>query len=184
MSAEKKTSGKDVAAVEPEVETKAAPEETPKVDAPDMAMFPPIIVLLHIVAGLVLNWVAQLSFGHAWGWIGLILLGGAFTVIHMAKSLFEEAETNVIPNMPTTSIVTTGVYKYTRNPMYVGFLLGFAGLAMVADAPLMLLLTVSLFFVLDRKVIEPEEEYLADKFGEDYLSYKESVQRWIPLNAS
>lgn len=159
------------------------PTDTPKPDAPRVIMLPPTLVLQHICAGLTLNWVINdfftLSFGHAWGWIGLILLITAFTLTAWSKNLFEKAGTNVPPNKPATAIVTDGAYKFTRNPMYLSFLMGFIGLAALADAPAMLLAAIPLWYILDRHVIAPEEQYLTEKFGDEYTEYKNRVRRWI-----
>jgi protein-S-isoprenylcysteine O-methyltransferase Ste14 len=104
---------------------------------------------------------------------------GALAFAKWAIKTFKEAGTNVPPNMPATTIVTTGPFKYSRNPMYLSMLVLYAGMAMLADAPLMLLLTGGLFAVLNNKVIKAEESYLEAKFGEDYLAYKARVHRWI-----
>ena len=119
------------------------------------------------------------SLAHGWGWLGLLLLGAAVGIVQWAKQLFEKAGTNVPPNLPATAIVTDGPYRYTRNPMYLSFLLWFTGLALVAGAPLMLLLLPPLWYILDRHVIAPEEKYLAEKFGDPYRDYKARVRRWL-----
>ena len=152
--------------------------DTPK-DAPKVMMLPPTLVLIHICAGIVLNWLFGTSSDEAWGWLGLGLLGGAFALTCWAKRVFEEAGTNVPPNKPATVIVQDGPYRYTRNPMYLSFVMGFAGLALLAGAPMMLLTTASLFYFLDQRVIVPEEEYLTVKFGEPYRDYMKQVRRWI-----
>ncbi|MCC6598590.1 MAG: isoprenylcysteine carboxylmethyltransferase family protein [Alphaproteobacteria bacterium] len=148
-------------------------------DAPKIIMLPPVLVLLHICAGLTLNWVFHGRMGHGWGWIGICMLGAAFFIIKQAKDAFEEAGTNVPPNQPALAIVTGGPFKYSRNPMYLSFMIGTAGLALLAGAPWMLLVLFPLFYLLDQRVIVPEEEYLTAKFGAVYTDYKETVRRWI-----
>lgn len=142
-------------------------------------MLPPVLVFLHVIAGIVLDWAYPINFGHAWGWLGLVLLAACFLIIAWAKRLFEKAGTNVPPNQPTLAIVKTGPYRFTRNPMYLSFMLGFAGLSFLADAPAMLLLGGALFYFLDRRVIVPEEKYLTEKFGSVYTDYAAQVRRWI-----
>ena len=83
------------------------------------------------------------------------------------------------PNKPATAIVSDGPYQYTRNPIYLAFLLAFTGFALLTAAPVMLLLAFPLFYLLDQRVIVPEEEYLSEKFGDTYLEYKQKVRRWI-----
>lgn len=153
--------------------------DLPPQDAPSVIMLPPTMLLLHVMAGITLNWFFGASMGHGWGWLGLIMLGGALGLIWWSKKLFTEAGTNVAPNQPTLVIVKTGPYQYSRNPIYLSFLLGFAGLAFLADAPVMLLVLFPLFYLLDQKVIVPEETYLAEKFGDVYLEYKAETRRWL-----
>ena len=152
--------------------------EEPK-DAPKVIMLPPTMVLHHIAAGISLNWLVPMSFGHAWGWLGLALLLLANSITNRSKKVFENAGTNVPPNQPALVIVKEGPYKYSRNPMYVCFLLMFAGLSLLADAPMMLVMIFPLFYFLNSRVIVPEEEYLTAKFGDAYLDYKKQVRRWV-----
>lgn len=150
-----------------------------KKDTPAIIMLPPVLVLLHVIAGTVINWFFRGYYGHAWGYIGLLLLLICFGIIAWAKNLFEAAGTPVPPNQPATAIVKEGPYKFTRNPMYLSFMIGFIGLSFLASAPFMTLFAIPLFFLLDRRVIVPEEQYLTAKFGETYMDYKKQVRRWI-----
>lgn len=148
-------------------------------DAPKIITFPPNILLLAIVAGLVLNWLFPVSFGHMWGGAGLMLLGVSMAMIFWCKKLFSEAGTNIRPDMPTMALIKEGPYKYSRNPIYASFLIGFAGLAMLADAPVMLVVLLPLWYALDKYIIQPEEDYLANKFGAEYTEYMGLTHRWF-----
>ncbi len=149
-------------------------------DIPDVITMPPYLVLLALIAGIVLDWVIPLSFGFSlFGWLGFIMLSACLSGIIWCKKLFKAAETNISPSKPSHNIVKNGLYKYSRNPIYVCFLIGFVGLSFIADAPMMLAIVIPLFFVLDLKVIQPEERYLTDKFGETYTDYKSKVRRWL-----
>ena len=164
-----------------EAEAPAAPEPTPPTgeDRPDVKILPPMLLCFFLAGGIVLDWVIPINFGHGWGWLGLLLLGGAFFIAKQSKDLFERAGTNLPPNQPTTVIVTEGPYQYSRNPIYLAFVIGYAGLAMLADAPVMLVLAFGLFFVLEQYAIQPEEKYLEAKFGDEYQNYKSKVRRWV-----
>ena len=148
-------------------------------DHPDVPMLPPIVFLLFLIGGLVLDWLMPINFGHGWGAFGLILLIGALGVIAWCNMIFEKAGTNISPEKPSLTIIKEGPYAYSRNPIYVCFLVAYLGLAMLADAPVMILLTGALFFVLGKYVIQREEEYLEATFGEEYLDYKSKVGRWF-----
>ena len=157
--------------------------EAVKKDTPAVLMLPPTLVLMHIAGGVTFNWVMNFvlpfSLPHGLGWLGLILLGAAFIITAWSKNLFEAAGTNVPPNKPATAIVTTGIYQYTRNPMYLSFMLGVAALAFLGQLPYMLLALLPLYYFLDQRVIVPEETYLTEKFGTEYTAYTSRVRRWI-----
>lgn len=155
------------------------PIQDTQADAPAVGMLPPMRLAMFMVAGLALDFLIPLGLGRAWGWLGLILICCTLGFGKWAIETFKAAGTNVPPNMPALKIVHDGPFKYTRNPMYLSMVVLYAGVAMVADAPLMLLLTIGFWFVLDRQVIAAEEEYLTEKFGEDYTDYQFRVRRWI-----
>lgn len=142
-------------------------------------MLPPMLVLTHVAAGIVLNWAIPFSLSPAWGWIGLLLLGAAVFTTQWSRNLFQKAGTNVPPNQPALVIVRDGPYKYTRNPMYLSFVVGFVGLSFLSGGLMMLLVAVPLFFLLDQRVIAPEEAYLTEKFGDEYRDYMKQVRRWL-----
>ena len=148
-------------------------------DVPAVKMLPPTLVLIHIAAGITLNWLLPIKTPHAWGFLGLLLLGAAFGMTQWAKNVFNAAGTNIPPNKPATAIVSDGPYKFTRNPMYLSMVIGLIGLSLMAGLPIMLLTTAPLFYILDRHIIQPEETYLTQKFGENYSSYKSRVRRWL-----
>lgn len=96
-----------------------------------------------------------------------------------ALGLFRAAGTDPKPWKRSTALVTDGVYRWSRNPMYFGMALAYAGVAIWMGSLVALLLLIPLILVIQREVIEREESYLARKFGERYLSYKSAVRRWI-----
>ena len=142
---------------------------------------PPLVYLAAIVIGSGLGFVWPLAFlprGFA------IPAGGALVVIAMAlffysTATFRAAGTPVPGNRPTTAIVRTGPYRYSRNPIYAAFTLlqlGFA--AWTNDLWLIATLVVAIA-LMSIVVIPREEKYLERKFGREYLDYKANVRRWI-----
>ena len=91
----------------------------------------------------------------------------------------EARGTDPIPFNPSTRIVAHGLYRFTRNPMYIGFALWTLGLAILVDSAWMLLAGPIGLVLIDRIVITREERYLERKFGKEYLNYKRRVRRWI-----
>jgi protein-S-isoprenylcysteine O-methyltransferase Ste14 len=93
--------------------------------------------------------------------------------------LFRRARTSFIPVKPTTALVVSGPYQYTRNPMYVGFVCLYLGFALWFSSFWALILLPVVIAVVQYYVIAREEQYLEQKFGEEYLKYKARVRRWI-----
>lgn len=159
--------------------TSTARASAEKQDTPDVLMFPPALFLLFLMGGIVLDWLIPMNWGHGWGGLGLVIFGAAIGIILWCRKLFENAQTNISPLEPSNALVTEGPFSYSRNPIYVCFIAGYIGLAMMADAPVMLLLAGGLWYMLDKYIIEPEEEYLTEKFGEQYLDYTTLTRRWL-----
>jgi len=142
---------------------------------------PPLIYLAGLAVGFGLE--ALLPGGSLPGVVrfvvgGFALLGGiALQTAFIAA--FTRKGTAVEPWKPTTAIVTSGPYRITRNPAYLGMALIFVGIALLADAPWVLAALPVALAVIDRGVIAREERYLEDKFGREYLDYKTTVRRWI-----
>ncbi len=90
-----------------------------------------------------------------------------------------KAGTNVDVRKPTKAIVTVGVYSYTRNPMYLSMVILLIAFTFLANA-LWIAISIPFFMIIMQKgVIEREEAYLQNKFGEEYIQYKNQVRRWI-----
>ncbi len=92
---------------------------------------------------------------------------------------FRGAQTPIDPYTPSTTIVTNGPYRLTRNPAYLGMALTCAGIAIVANAPWALASLPIAIAIIDRGVIAREERYLERKFGAPYADYKQAVRRWL-----
>ena len=107
----------------------------------------------------------------------LFALGLLLTIV--AASGFRSAGTEVRPWKASTALVTTGFYRYTRNPMYLGMALIYAGLSLFADSVIALIFIIPLLVIITYGVIRREEHYLEVKFGEEYRRYKGKVRRWL-----
>jgi protein-S-isoprenylcysteine O-methyltransferase Ste14 len=111
-------------------------------------------------------------------------LGGALVVAGVAllasfNTAFTRKGTAVQPWKPTTAIVTTGPYRLTRNPAYLGMALVYVGIALLAEALWVLAPLPLVLAIMDRAVIAREERYLERRFGREYLDYKTRARRWI-----
>jgi protein-S-isoprenylcysteine O-methyltransferase Ste14 len=98
----------------------------------------------------------------------------AWAVVTMTR-----AGTNVPTNRPSTTIVESGPYRLTRNPIYVGMFLGLIGLGLAFDNLWLLLVLVPFALVIRYGVVAREEAYLERKFGDAYRGYRARVRRWL-----
>lgn len=152
-------------------------------DTANVIVRPPIAWALAVLAGLALNWLMPLPFLPAAvsaGWLGgAIVFALALALAAWAIATMTRVGSNVPTDMPTTTIVDTGPYRFTRNPIYLGMVLGLVGLA-IAFNSLWLLMTLAPFALVIRYgVITREEVYLERKFGDVYRRYRARVRRWL-----
>lgn len=156
----------------------SGPRDTAGVIAP-----PPLIFLGFLLAG----W----GVGHGVGEPGLGLadtvrrgLAVAGLVVGLgiegwAAGLFRRAGTAVLPWKPSTALVTHGVYRFTRNPIYLGYAVTYLALAIGMDSPVALVFILPCVLVVERFVIAREETYLEARFGTAYVAYRGAVRRWL-----
>ena len=151
-------------------------------DRPGVVAPPPLIFLAFLALALLV---------HFWLWpvpTGLsgslrqasaaLLASAALALLIGASGRFRKAGTDVRPWQPTTAIVVTGPYRWTRNPMYLGMAWLYVAAALWADSWLPIFLLWPLLETLKHGVILREERYLRDKFGDEYIRYQERVRRW------
>ena len=111
--------------------------------------------------------------------LGIIIIAGIFDL--WSLFLFFKKRTTFNPMKPetTTGLVSTGLYKISRNPMYVGMLIMLFGFAVWLGSVTPFLVLPLFYFVITAMQIKPEERFLFEKFGAEYQTYKDSVRRWL-----
>ena len=107
-----------------------------------------------------------------------LILAGA-TLAILARRAFARQGQPTAPGLPTTQLVTTGVFSISRNPLYLGGVCALLGIALAANLPWALVLLAPAVVACHYILIAPEERYLAAKFGDKYRVYAASVRRWI-----
>ena len=156
---------------------------TPPADNSGVRVFPPGLYAGGFLFGLAAEWTRPLPLlpGHPtarWVLGGLLVL--AFLPLSLAAiRLFFRAGNHPNPTLPVKALVVTGPYRFTRNPMYLGLALLYAGLAVLLDSVWPLVLLVPVLVLIRRLVIDREEAYLARTFGAAYQDYTRRVRRWI-----
>lgn len=151
-------------------------------DAPNVVIHPPIALGMAIILALAADWIYPLPFlppGIVHIELGLVVIVGAFLLVRWAVQTFRKAKTNLLTNQATLAIVSSGPFAYSRNPIYVGALIGLLGLAIAVNSLWFLAAAVVIFLVLQFGVIAREEAYLTRKFGQTYLDYKARVRPWL-----
>ena len=107
----------------------------------------------------------------------MLLAGGTF--IAQARRELKRGRQPAAPGKPTTRLLTSGIYRWSRNPIYVGMLLVFAGGAMALNWPWLLAATTAMVPATYLLLIRPEESYLARTFGREWEDYRARVRRWL-----
>jgi protein-S-isoprenylcysteine O-methyltransferase Ste14 len=152
-------------------------------DNPGVIVLPPILLLATIAFGVVLDWFVPLGILAKLPMVprlaaGAILFVVGASMLIATRRAFDEAGTNIRPDMPTTALVTSGLFTHARNPAYQGGSLALLGLALMLGSDWIVLLMVPALLLLHYGVVLREERYLEQKFGEAYRRYKEAVPRY------
>lgn len=144
---------------------------------------PPLIMIL---VGLLMWWVSAMFPRLSFGWLHNVAAAIAFALLGVAISLagiitFMRAGTTIDPKHAdeTAVLVRSGIYRYSRNPMYAGVLLMLLGWGVYLGNLLSVLCTLIFIAYITRFQIKPEERVLLDKFGTNFLAYKNQVRRWL-----
>lgn len=155
----------------------------PTGDTPGVIAPPPLLFLGVLLIGAALDFgLLRVSTGLPGSLrlgAGAVLAAAAGALVAGALRRFRRAGTAVEPWRPSTALVTDGVYRFTRNPIYLAMALLYLGLALAMDGVVALLLLPPLLALVQVGVIAREERYLEGKFGEDYRRYVASVRRWL-----
>ena len=142
---------------------------------------PPVYLLISLLLILILTWIfPQADFlVFPWNLSGLLPLGLGILLNLLADGQFQTRHTTVKPGEKSTVLMTEGVFRYSRNPMYLGMILILVGFAMLLDSRVSLLVVPGFITLIYYRFICLEEKMLKEQFGEDWLMYQQNVPRWI-----
>jgi protein-S-isoprenylcysteine O-methyltransferase Ste14 len=144
-------------------------------------LIPPLLFLICLALTAALRWLCpiRMLFSMPWSLLGIVpILVGLLSGI-LGVYQFRKAGTVIRPFREATTLVTTGPFRYTRNPMYLGLVLVLIGAWMLLGALSPLLGVVIFVVTADRWYIQVEEEMLRQKFGAEFDNYCSTVRRWI-----
>jgi protein-S-isoprenylcysteine O-methyltransferase Ste14 len=151
-------------------------------DTAQVIVRPPIAWGLAVIAGFAFNWLLPLPFLPTYlpaGWLGTTVFFLALALFAWAVATMSRGGSNVPTNLPTTAIVESGPYRFTRNPIYLSMCLGLIGLAIAFDNLWLMMTLVPFALVIRYGVVAREEAYLERKFGDVYRGYRSRVRRWL-----
>lgn len=142
---------------------------------------PPVYVLLSIIAMALLNAYAPLPrvISPPYSYAGGVVLAVGIAIAVINATAFRRVGTPVVPFRQSTTLVTTGFYRYTRNPMYIGMVTGLLGIAILFGTAGAFLPIPVFFVIIQEWFIKGEERFLEEIFGNQYLQFKNRVRRWI-----
>jgi len=144
-------------------------------------MLPPVYLFLSIVIMIILHFVFPLMriIVFPLNLIGTLPFGLGIVINLIADTAFKKYNTTVKPFEKPTTLVTSGVFRFSRNPMYLGFVLVLAGIAILMGSLTPFLVIIAFAILIDTIFIRAEEEMLEQTFGDAWLKYKGKVRRWI-----
>ena len=154
-------------------------------DLAGVVMLPPYIFMLILGAAFVLQLLVPIDFLQAFRaqewqfWVGVALSISAVGLAGFGALEFWRNGTNIPPDKPAIRLVTSGAYRFTRNPMYIGFLLLLPAIGLIFSLEWALLLWPALALALHYGVVKREEAYLTGKFGASYREYLGRTRRWL-----
>lgn len=145
---------------------------------------PEVVFGTALVLGIILELVSPLYFHGGWSIgtrvaVGLIPFGLGAALSALAARDFARANQSIWAGRRITRLVRKGVYAYSRNPLYIGLLLAYLGLAIILNMPWWLVLLFPLVPAVHFLLVIPEERRLAEYFGPVYAAYADSVCRWL-----
>jgi protein-S-isoprenylcysteine O-methyltransferase Ste14 len=147
-------------------------------------ILPPVLFLIFAAAMALICWAMGSPHNLAFpaNLAGMVLLVSGLGISAYHSRLFRQLGTNIMTFDEPDTLVTAGMFRYSRNPMYLGFVLALLGLAVLYQAAVSSLLLVLLFWlVADRWYIRFEEAAMLAKFGDAYRAYCQVTPRWIGL---
>jgi len=154
-------------------------------DYADVVVKPPLLFGGAAILGCLLSWLVPFGPGLGSSNGRALATGATFALLGLAlgiasiAALRRAGTTERIEEGETKAMVESGPYRFTRNPIYIGLILLYFGLAIMLTSEWMLVLLVPVLMILQRGVVMREEAYLTEKFGEAYRKYQARVPRWL-----
>lgn len=154
-----------------------------KSDHAKVKTIPPLIPLLFIIIAWLINtYIMELPIPlslETQTTIAYVMMPLAAILFAFSLYFFIKTKQNPEPHTPTNALYTGGIFRITRNPIYLGFLIAQIVVAIKLNNLYVVFSLPFVWWLLTKWVIEPEETYLEQLFGQEYLDYKKKVRRWL-----
>jgi len=150
---------------------------------PDVHFPPPVLYAAFIGCGWLLQKLLPLPAltlpvqGMLGLGLGLVLAG--LLIVVWASVEFKHHKTTILPHKASSAIISSGPFRFSRNPIYVSFSIIQLGAALLLANLWVLVLLLPVMLIMGKYVIEREEAFLTQEFGEPYIEYKKRVRRWL-----
>jgi protein-S-isoprenylcysteine O-methyltransferase Ste14 len=152
-------------------------------EGPRLAVHPPVVYLLALLAGVGLGFLWPISPLPGWWGVaaGLLVIALGIAIMPSVLLRFRRAGTAFDAHQSASALITDGPYRFSRNPAYVALTLWYLGIGLLLNNGWILLLTVVPVLIMDRWAIPREECHLEERFGQEYIQYKVRVHRWLTV---
>lgn len=142
---------------------------------------PPTYMLIAMVAMIALNFLFPLAIviPSPWNLLGIIPIALGVYIAIVAEKSFRDVKTTVTPFAESSMLVTNGMYRISRNPMYLGIILILIGIAIMMRSLTPFAVIPVFLILIEKRFITVEERMLAKKFGVQYLNYTKKTRRWL-----
>jgi protein-S-isoprenylcysteine O-methyltransferase Ste14 len=150
-------------------------------DHADVKIHPPVLLLFHLIAAFFFKWMTPLNIPAPQGVkvIGLVVLIAGFLFALGGVAELNRTRTTLSPHGTVSVMVSSGVYRFSRNPIYTGYFCTLIGLPLSLGNYWGLIISPALIYFFNELIIKHEEVYLQKKFGDVYTGYRSRVRRWL-----
>ncbi len=147
----------------------------------DKGPYPPVILLACLLLQIGLHYGLPIMtiVERPWNWAGAALIVFGILIVIGPVTAFSRADTTIKPFQESSALVVEGMYRFTRNPMYLGMVTVLAGVAVLTGSVSPFVGPVLFVPLMNRRVIRFEEAMLEERFGDEYRNYKDRVRRWL-----
>ena len=148
----------------------------PVIKGNPLKIFVYLLVISYVVGEFI---IPKYPIIYLFNMIGLIGLIVSLIFFYLGFNLFKSYKEDPKPSSDTNLLIKTGIFSYTRNPIYLAFVLFDFSMFLVFENVMYLLSSLGLFIWINNYVIKVEEDYLKNKFGDEFVHYCGAVKRWL-----